>query len=311
MKVCGSRTRPAARRGRSALRRAGRRTSCCGRRQVPAPRQLVGDLEADVVAGRRRSSGPGLPSPTIEDAVAALRRSLGVDGGGTSDRGYSPSDSPESPSSPPSAASPSPSPSSPTSSVSSSTSGSGSSSTRGGERVAIVTSSGSSATNVTPLGALHRGELKGVVDLHRGDVDDDAVGDVGRQRFDRDLAGDVLEHAAVFDAGGVLGALELDRDLGLDRLVELHLLQVDVLEAAADRVQLLLLDDDRDGFAALDLEVEERVALADDVRTSRSATWNGGRLRAAGVDDAGHQPVAAQAAGGAGAELRAGSDLQG
>ena len=105
------------------------------------------------------------------------------------------------------------------------------------------------------------GELKGVVDLHRRDVEDDPVGDVGRQRFDGDLAGDVLEHAAGFDAGGVLDALELDRDLGLDRLVELHLLQVDVLDAAADRVQLLLLDDDRDGFGALDLEVEERRAL--------------------------------------------------
>ena len=87
---------------------------------------------------------------------------------------------------------------------------------------------------------------------------DDAVGDLGRQRFDGDLAGDVLEHAAVLDAGRVVGALELDRDLGLDRLVEPHLLQVEVLEAAADRVQLLLLDHDRDGFGALDLEVEER-----------------------------------------------------
>ena len=86
-------------------------------------------------------------------------------------------------------------------------------------------------------------------------------GNLGRQRFDGDLAGDVLEHAAGFDAGGGLDALELDRDLGLDRLVEFHLLQVDVLEAAADRVQLLLLDHDRDGFAALDLEVEERGAL--------------------------------------------------
>ena len=97
------------------------------------------------------------------------------------------------------------------------------------------------------------------------DVGDEAVRNVGRQRFDRDLAGDVLEHAAAFDAGGGVGALELDRDLGLDRLVEFHRLQVDVLEAAADRVQLLLLDHDRDGFAALDLEVEERRALADDV----------------------------------------------
>ena len=110
---------------------------------------------------------------------------------------------------------------------------------------------------------------------------DDPVGDLGRQRFDGDLAGDVLEHAAGLDAGRVLGALELDRDLGLDRLVELDLLQVDVLEAAAHRVQLLLLDHDRDGLAALDLEVEERRALArGSPRTSRSATWKARRLRA-------------------------------
>ena len=125
-------------------------------------------------------------------------------------------------------------------------------------------SAGSSATKVTPLGRGDAGELKGVVDLHRRDVEDDPVGDLGRQRFDGDLAGDVLEHAAGLDAGGVLDALELDRDLGLDRLVELHLLQVEVLDAAAHRVQLLLLDDDRDGFGALDLEVEERRALVQD-----------------------------------------------
>ena len=137
------------------------------------------------------------------------------------------------------------------------------------------------------------------------------LGDLGRQRFDGDLAGDVLEHAAPLDAGRVLGALQLDRDLGLDLLVELDLLQVDVLEAAAHRVQLLLLDDDRDGFAALDLEVEEgRRRSLRTLRTSRSPTWNGARLRAAGVDDARDQPVAAQAAGVAGAELRAGSGLE-
>ncbi len=108
------------------------------------------------------------------------------------------------------------------------------------------------------------GELKRVVDLHRRDVEDDPVGDLGRQRFDGDLAGDVLEHAAGLDARGVLDALELDRDIGLDRFVELHLLQVEVLDAAPHRVQLLLLDDYRDGFGALDLEIEERRALMQD-----------------------------------------------
>ena len=73
----------------------------------------------------------------------------------------------------------------------------------------------------------------------------------------------MLEHAAAFDAGGDLDALELDRDLGLDLLVEADLLQVEVLEAAAHRVQLFLLDHDRDRFAAVDLEVEEGGALAE------------------------------------------------
>ena len=94
----------------------------------------------------------------------------------------------------------------------------------------MVTSSGSSATKVTPLGDLDGGELQGVVDLHRGDVDDDFVRDLGRQRFDQDFAGDVLEDTALFDAGGVVDTLELDQDLGLDRLVEFDLLEVDVTQ---------------------------------------------------------------------------------
>ena len=110
--------------------------------------------------------------------------------------------------------------------------------------------------------------------------------------------------------GSVVGALELDRDLGLDRLFEVHLLQVDVLKAAADRVELLLLDHDRDGFAAVDLEVEQRGALGDDVADLAFGDLKGGRLGAARVDDAGHQALAAQAAGGARAEVGARVDLQ-
>ena len=47
------------------------------------------------------------------------------------------------------------------------------------------------------------------------------------------------------------------------------------------------------------------------VRTSRSATWKGDCLRAARVDDAGNEALAAHAARGARAELGAGGDLQG
>ena len=37
------------------------------------------------------------------------------------------------------------------------------------------------------------------------------LGNLGRQGVDRDLAGDVLEDAALLDAGGVIGAFEDDR----------------------------------------------------------------------------------------------------
>ena len=83
-----------------------------------------------------------------------------------------------------------------------------------------------------------------------------------------------------------------------------------MLEAAADRVQLLLLDHDRHRLAALDLEVEERVAVGEHRVHLAFGNLEGARLRAAAVDDAGHEAPAPQAAGGPGAELRAGSDLQ-
>ena len=130
--------------------------------------------------------------------------------------------------------------------------------------------------NSTPSGADDRAELEGVADLHPGDVGGDALGDLGRQRLDRDLVGDVLEHAALLDAGRLLGALELDRDLGLDLLVELDLEQVEVHEAAADRVALLLLDHDR--ASASSPRTRGRTARppwTSTSRTSRSATWNG------------------------------------
>ncbi len=92
----------------------------------------------------------------------------------------------------------------------------------------MVISSGSSAISLTPLGMDDGGEVDRVVDLHLGDVDGDLLGDRGRQGLDGDLAGDVLEHAALADAGRVVGALELDGDLGLDLLVEANLEAVEM-----------------------------------------------------------------------------------
>ena len=120
----------------------------------------------------------------------------------------------------------------------------------------------------------------------------------------------MLEHAAALDAWCDLGALELNRDLRLDRLVEPHLLQVDVLEAAAHRVVLLLLDHDRHCFGTLDLQVEEGDAFAEHVSDIAFGHLEGARLRAAAVDDAGHQALAPQAACGSRAELGSGCSLE-
>ncbi len=107
----------------------------------------------------------------------------------------------------------------------------------------------------------------------------------------------MLENAASFDAGGRLDALELDRDLGLDRLVELHLLQVDVLKIAADRVQLLLLDHDRHAFRALYLEVEQSVATGEHRADLALTHLKGLRVGAAAVDDARHEAATSETPG--------------
>ena len=73
---------------------------------------------------------------------------------------------------------------------------------------------------------------------------------------------------------------------------------------------LLLLDHDRDGFAALDLEVEERGAFAEHVADLAFGRLKGARLGAAAVDDARHQALAPQATGGAGAEIAARGSLE-
>ena len=100
------------------------------------------------------------------------------------------------------------------------------------------------------------GQVHGRGDLHSGDVDRDEVGDVGGERLDVELVRDLLHHAALLDAGGLLGALDVDGDRRLDLLVEAHLEEVDVHDLAADRVELLVLDDHGAGLA-LDLQVDQ------------------------------------------------------
>ena len=164
--------------------------------------------------------------------------------------------------------------------------------------------------NLTPRGRGHGGELDRVVDLHLGDVDGDLLGDLGRQRLDGDLAGDVLEHAALRTPGAWSAALELDRDLGLDLLVEADLEAVEVQDLTAHRVVLLLLDHDRDRLGAVDLEVEQRVALREQDAEVAGGDLEGAGLAALAVDDAGNEALPAQASGRPRAEVVARRNLE-
>src|SRR5262249_52004912 len=81
-----------------------------------------------------------------------------------------------------------------------------------------------------------------------------------RQRLDVHLARDLGERAALLHAGRLVAADELDDHRGLDRLVEPHLLEVDVDDGASDRVLLEVLEDRRArGLLALEDDVEDRV----------------------------------------------------
>jgi hypothetical protein len=84
------------------------------------------------------------------------------------------------------------------------------------------------------------------------------LGDLHRQRLDRHLARHLREHAAVGRAGRL--ADELDDDGRLDRLVEPHLVQVDVGDRAPDGVLLHVLQHRRmRRRRPLDDHVEDRV----------------------------------------------------
>ena len=93
--------------------------------------------------------------------------------------------------------------------------------------------------------------------------------------------------------------MQLHRDRGVDRLVEPDLLQVDVRDAAAHLVDLVLLEDRRVRLArAVDLDVEDRVeARRAGERAAQLALRDGDRDRlAAAVEHARDEPLLAQAA---------------
>src|SRR6185436_14045315 len=118
--------------------------------------------------------------------------------------------------------------------------------------------------------------------------DVDRLGDRGRQRLDVHLAGDVLEDAALDDAGGLLLADEVHRHGRLDGDLEVDAQQVDVHEVAAHRVALGLLQHGGRGRAAVDGELEHRAAGGERVAQRALVDGEGdGALRAA-VEHAGN-----------------------
>ena len=81
-------------------------------------------------------------------------------------------------------------------------------------------------------------------------------------------------------------------------------------DLAAKRVTLLLLDHDRDRLRPVDLEVEQGVALEEQVAKLALGDLERAGLAALAVDDAGDKPLATQAAAGARAEAVAGVDVE-
>ena len=118
-----------------------------------------------------------------------------------------------------------------------------------------------SSVNVTPVGAAMSESRTDWPISRRADVDADEVDEVGRERLDVHLVDGLVERAAHVHALGV--ALEVDRDHGLDLLVEPDLVKVDVDDPAAHRVELEILDQHRPALAvAVERDVEDRVQTA-------------------------------------------------
>jgi hypothetical protein len=132
------------------------------------------------------------------------------------------------------------------------------------------------------------------------------VGNLHRQRLDVHLTRDLAEDAALLDPRRL--ADELDDDLSVDGLIEPHFLEIDVEEPGPGRVELVLLEDGVMGLLrALEDDVEDRVqAVVAGEHAPELALLDAElvRLAAVAVEDAGDEPVRAQAArGGASARL--------
>ena len=130
------------------------------------------------------------------------------------------------------------------------------------------------------------------------DVDDDLARQVGGQRLDLELMRRLLQHAAVLDALRL--ALEPHVDARHDQLGHRDLEQVDVDQAVADGVELVVLEHGvRVALAARHLQLQHRVAAGlarQRLAQRRHVDLEGDRLGTAAVQDPGDQTGLAQVA---------------
>ena len=130
-----------------------------------------------------------------------------------------------------------------------------------------------------------------VADHQLADVVLERVRDVAGQGLDREREERLLEQTAVADALGL--ADELDRHLGLDRLVGAHADEVDVQHGAAHGVAVHLAGQ-RELVALVDLQGDQRVAATRAVQDVVELTRGNAHRDGAGVEavDHGRDPAA-------------------
>src|SRR5437588_450049 len=140
------------------------------------------------------------------------------------------------------------------------------------------------------------GEAHRVADPEPADVELEVLGDVHRQALDAHVARHLREDAALGDAARL--ADQMDRHLRLDRLVEPHLVEVDVRDAAAERILLVRLEDRVvRGLLAVEDDVEDRVQPARAAERAPKVALldaEGVRRLPASVEDTGDEPLPSQ-----------------
>src|SRR6185312_8161844 len=151
---------------------------------------------------------------------------------------------------------------------------------------------------------------EGVSDIQLAELVHDRLGDGGGKRFDVQLACELLEDAAFLDARGVLDAGELERDDGVDRLVQAHPQQVYVGRLASHGVALGLLEDDRGGLRAVDGEIDHSAGAGQGEPQLARVDAEADRVRATPIEHSRDAAGAAQAPRGARSVGVAGGDVE-